>query len=159
MAKNNATTIWELWNGNTANPAMNSGNHVMLLGDLLIWYYENLAGISTDKENVGFKKIIMKPFFPEGLSFVKASHQSPYGEIRSEWHKDAKALFWNITIPPNSSAEVCIPAASADQVTESGRKIDQSEGITLIDVKDGIVKVKIGSGNYAFQVGLLPNAG
>ena len=29
MAENGATTIWELWNGNTANPSMNSGNHVM----------------------------------------------------------------------------------------------------------------------------------
>ena len=35
MAEQGATTIWELWNGNTANPAMNSGNHVMLLGDFL----------------------------------------------------------------------------------------------------------------------------
>ncbi|HJT74078.1 MAG TPA: family 78 glycoside hydrolase catalytic domain, partial [Chitinophaga sp.] len=37
MVENGATTIWELWNGNTANPEMNSQNHVMLLGDLLIW--------------------------------------------------------------------------------------------------------------------------
>ena len=43
MAEQGATTIWELWNGNTANPAMNSGNHVMLLGDFLPWCYENLA--------------------------------------------------------------------------------------------------------------------
>lgn len=32
MIENGATTIWELWNGNTADPAMNSANHVMLLG-------------------------------------------------------------------------------------------------------------------------------
>ncbi|MBK6936897.1 MAG: family 78 glycoside hydrolase catalytic domain [Chitinophagaceae bacterium] len=56
MAANGATTIWELWNGNTANPSMNSQNHVMMLGDLLIWYYENLAGIRSDKTEVGFKK-------------------------------------------------------------------------------------------------------
>src|SRR5690625_151432 len=43
MAKEGATTSWELWNGNTADPAMNSGNHVMLLGDLLVWFYEDLA--------------------------------------------------------------------------------------------------------------------
>ena len=43
MIKKGATTIWELWNGDTANPAMNSRNHVMLLGDLLIWFYEDLA--------------------------------------------------------------------------------------------------------------------
>jgi len=48
MAKEGATTIWELWNGNTANPAMNSGNHVMLLGDLIIWFYEDLEGIKSD---------------------------------------------------------------------------------------------------------------
>ena len=34
MIDNGATTIWELWNGDTADPAMNSHNHVMLLGDL-----------------------------------------------------------------------------------------------------------------------------
>ena len=48
MAEQGATTIWELWNGDTADPAMNSGNHVMLVGDLGIWLYENLAGIKPD---------------------------------------------------------------------------------------------------------------
>ena len=59
MAQQGATTIWELWNGNTANPAMNSGNHVMLLGDLLPWCYENAAGIRSDREKTGFKHIIL----------------------------------------------------------------------------------------------------
>ena len=53
MVANGATTIWELWNGNTANPGMNSQNHVMLLGDLLIWYYENLAGIRSRQNRSG----------------------------------------------------------------------------------------------------------
>ena len=60
MIENGATTIWELWNGNTADPAMNSGNHVMLLGDFLIWLYEDLAGIKPDPLNPGFKHIVMK---------------------------------------------------------------------------------------------------
>jgi alpha-L-rhamnosidase len=126
----------------------------MLLGDLLIWYYENLAGIKTDQKEVGFKKIIMKPFFPAGLNFVKASHQSPYGEIRSEWNKDANGLKWKITIPPNSSALVSIPATSADQVTEGGQKINLSEGIKIIDVNDGTVNLEVGSGNYEFKVNM-----
>ena len=45
MAENGATTIWELWNGDKADPKMNSGNHVMLLGDLLTWCYQYLGGI------------------------------------------------------------------------------------------------------------------
>lgn len=70
MIKNGATTIWELWNGDTADPAMNSANHVMLLGDLLIWYYEDLAGIKCAPDAVGFKKLVMEPVFPDGLDEV-----------------------------------------------------------------------------------------
>ena len=54
MVNKGATTIWELWNGDTADPAMNSGNHVMLLGDLIIWYYEDLAGIKNAPGSVAF---------------------------------------------------------------------------------------------------------
>ena len=61
MVAKDATTIWELWNGDTADPAMNSGNHVMLVGDLVIWLYENLAGIQTDPAQPAFKHILMKP--------------------------------------------------------------------------------------------------
>lgn len=57
MAESGATTIWELWNGNTANPWMNSQNHVMILGDLLIWLYEHVSGIKSDETEVGFKKL------------------------------------------------------------------------------------------------------
>ena len=46
-----ATTVWELWNGDTADPAMNSGNHVMQIGDLAVWMYEYLAGIRSDPEH------------------------------------------------------------------------------------------------------------
>ena len=54
-------------------PKMNSQNHVMMLGDLLIWYYENLAGIKS--ETAGFKKLIMKPEMINGLNHVNASYQ------------------------------------------------------------------------------------
>ena len=83
MVKNGATTIWELWNGNTANPAMNSGNHVMLLGDLIIWMHENIGGIKPSEP--GFKTILMKPLITEEIKFAKTSHKSPYGNIVSNW--------------------------------------------------------------------------
>lgn len=110
MIRNGATTIWELWNGDTANPAMNSRNHVMLLGDLLIWYYENLAGIKNDPSSVAFKKIWMEPAFPEKLNYVKASYDSPYGTIASYWQRNEDQLTWNITIPANTTATVKLPS-------------------------------------------------
>ena len=109
MIENGASTIWELWNGNTADPAMNSGNHVMLLGDFLIWLYEDLAGIKPDPLNPGFKEIVMKPTLVPGLDHVKASHRSPYGLIESEWTNTGDLFDWQVSIPPNSRATVYIP--------------------------------------------------
>ena len=51
----------------TANPSMNSGNHVMMLGDLVPWAYECVAGIAPDPAKPGFKHIVMRPDFSIGV--------------------------------------------------------------------------------------------
>jgi alpha-L-rhamnosidase len=43
------------------------------------------------------------------LKFVKATHQSPYGLISSEWHRDGKKFDWQIEIPANTTATVYVP--------------------------------------------------
>lgn len=117
MVKNGATTIWELWNGNTADPSMNSGNHVMLLGDLLPWCYEDLAGIRSDNVKVGFKHIILKPDFSiRRLSRVAASHPSPYGVIRSCWTRSGNAVEWSISIPANTTADLYLPGGKVRHI-------------------------------------------
>ncbi len=150
MAKEGATTIWELWNGNTANPAMNSGNHVMLLGDLLVWYYEDLAGIKSDSTAVGFKKIIMKPYPIKGLDDVDASYHSVHGRIKSHWNKEDGDFDWEITIPANTTATVYVPAESEDDITESGNKVKAVEGVKFLKMKDDRAVFEIGSGRYHF---------
>ena len=150
MVANGATTIWELWNGNTADPGMNSQNHVMLLGDLLTWYYENLAGIRSDKTDVAFKRIIMKPNLPTGLEFVNASYKSMHGLIKSEWKKTADKFEWNITIPANSSAIIYLPAKSVNDVVESGKELSKIEGVQSVKWENGSAIVQIGSGQYKF---------
>ena len=120
MIEQGATTIWELWNGNTADPTMNSGNHVMLIGDLGIWFYEDLAGIRPDPERPAFKHIVIKPYPVGDLQFVKASHRSMYGEIKSYWKRDGARLQLDVTIPPNTTATVYVPAKGGPKVQEVG---------------------------------------
>ena len=138
MLANGATTIWELWNGNTADPTMNSGNHVMLVGDLVIWFYENLAGIKADPEQPGFKHIWMAPLPVGDLKFVKATHRSPYGLISSEWHKDGDKFDWQIEIPPNTTATVVLPG-SPRSIMKNGEP-----------VKMPCNSLTLGSGKYHF---------
>ncbi|HXI68796.1 MAG TPA: family 78 glycoside hydrolase catalytic domain [Verrucomicrobiae bacterium] len=130
MVEQGATTIWELWNGNTAEPSMNSGNHVMLIGDLVVWFYEYLAGIAPGSP--GFKTIVMKPTPVGDLTFVKATHNSPYGLIASEWHKDGKKFDWQIEIPANTKATVYLPGSSIDKITENGKPFSAGwQGVEL----------------------------
>ncbi len=150
MAENGATTIWELWNGNTANPQMNSQNHVMLLGDLLIWMYENLAGIKSDTKEVAFKKIIMKPLPVDGLSFVRSSYQSSQGLIKSDWKNSDQKFEWQITIPANTKAVISIPAVSEKMIFENGKPVSTVEGIRFIKMDGKTAVFEIGSGNYSF---------
>lgn len=126
MVENGATTIWELWNGNTADPSMNSQNHVMLLGDLMIWYYENMAGIKSNPETPGFKQIIMKPDFNAGLTYVNASYESIHGLIKSNWKKEKNVLEWKISIPANTTALVYLPTTDSKKITVNKTKLEKA---------------------------------
>jgi alpha-L-rhamnosidase len=150
MVEQGGSTIWELWNGATADPLMNSHNHVMLLGDLVVWYYEDLAGIKSDPARSGFKHIIMKPCPVGNLRFVKASYESIYGPIRSEWRLQGARFGWDVSVPANTTATVFVPAAKESDVTESGNRASQADGVTFVKLEDGRAVYEIGSGSYHF---------
>jgi alpha-L-rhamnosidase len=151
MIRNNATTIWELWNGNTADPAMNSQNHVMLLGDLLTWFYEDLAGIKSSATETGFKHILMEPTLIAGLDSVEASHESPYGTIASGWSVAGNTLHWDVSLPVNVTATLHIPAGTPGEVFENGRLISQSGDCRVAGMKGKALVVEIPSGQYRFS--------
>ena len=150
MIKHGATTIWELWDGNTAPPHMNSHNHVQLIGDFVVWLYQDLAGIEAAPTNPAFKHIIMKPYPVGNLRFVKASYLSMYGLIKSHWRRGQNKFYWDITIPANTSATIYIPADKEGDVTESGGVASRAKGVKFLRFEDGRSVYEVGSGNYSF---------
>ena len=148
MIKKGATTVWELWNGDEAGPSMNSGCHAHLIGDLLRWYYEDLAGIAPERDPAsplaaavpGFRRIWMEPCFPEGLDHVKASFESPQGTISSEWTRIGHKLVWRVEIPVGSTATLVAPA---------GYNFDTKEKSSYTE--DGKTRIFLSSGKYILQ--------
>ncbi len=117
MAENGATTTWELWNGNTASPKMNSGNHVMLLGDLVSWIYQDLGGINSDSEKPGYKHIILKPDFSvDEIDDINSSYKCIYGKIVSRWKKVNGNLIWDVEIPANTTATLYMPDGTTKEI-------------------------------------------
>lgn len=110
---NGATTIWERWNSYMADSGMgpqgmNSFNHYAY-GVVCQWLWENVAGIAADKEQPGFRHIIMRPVPDRRLGHLDAEFDSPAGKIRSAWNYDGNFWNWTFTIPEGASATVCTP--------------------------------------------------
>ncbi|MCH5306602.1 MAG: family 78 glycoside hydrolase catalytic domain [Prevotella sp.] len=121
MVENGATTIWELWNGDKASPRMNSGNHVMLLGDLITWCYQYLGGIRqitiSEASQLAYKHIILRPDFNiQDCSYANVSYRTPYGTIISKWEKTLQHTEWDVQIPCNTTADIYLPDGRVEKV-------------------------------------------
>jgi len=148
MISKGATTMWELWNGDTADSGMNSRNIVMLIGDLNIWFHEYLAGICPAAP--GFKKIIIKPEPVGDLTWVKASYDSIHGRINSEWHQSAGKFDLRVTIPANTTATVYLPAKDIQSIAESGHTLEKVAGVKSVKMEAHRAVIEVGSGSYHF---------
>ena len=146
MVEHGATTIWELWNGDSAAPAMNSHNHVMLLGDLITWLYEDVAGIAADSP--GCKTLVMRPYVL-AAGAAAAAYQTPYGMVKSSWKKEGTNFTWNLSLPGNTRATVWLPAGD---IQEGGHPLDQQ--IHVLRMEPGWVILELGSGDYHFKVNI-----
>jgi len=118
-----ATALTESWQ---ALPNV-SNNHLML-GHIMQWFYEGLAGISQVGNSVGYKNIIIRPQVVGDITHATANFQSPYGEIRSAWKRTGNNFELKVTIPANTTGVIYLPGAGQ--------------------------AVKVGSGNYIYQVKL-----
>jgi alpha-L-rhamnosidase len=121
-------------------------------GDLIIWLCESLAGIASDPARPGFKHIVMRPQPVGDLSFVSASHRSPYGLIRSAWTRQTGAFEWEVEIPPTTTATLHVPARSGEAVTEDGKPLARGRRRRLLHAEAGRVVLDVGSGEYRFTV-------
>jgi len=153
MISKGATTIWERWDCDTRDPGMNSEALLIQAGNLDAWFYQTLAGINYDRENPGFKHIIIRPQPSGDLTWVKAHYDSSYGRIVSNWKREGDKLTMEVIIPANTSATVYVPVKDAAGVTESGKPADKAEGVKLLRMENNAAVYAVGSGTYNFKVG------
>ena len=57
----------------------------------------------------------------------------------------------DVTIPPNSTGTVFVPAKDAASVTESGKPAGDAEGVKFLRMENNTAVYAVGSGNYQFQ--------
>jgi len=149
-----ATTIWERWDGQKPDGSfqdtgMNSFNHYAYgaIGD---WMYRVMAGLEIDPTAPGYKHVIVRPQPGGGFTSVKATHETMYGTVGSEWTLDGGQFDLVVTVPPNARATVWLPTAQLASVTESGQPLATGPGISAVRQEGAVVVAEIGSGRYRF---------
>jgi alpha-L-rhamnosidase len=139
-----ATTLHEDWPANFNSDV--SMNHIMF-GEIGAWFYKALGGIKPDPLHPGFKNIILRPSFVEGLTYAESKHISPYGEIISKWIKKKNSVIYSVTIPANSTADMFLP-----QSYSLKKDMLVSTGKSLLLKKNPDGSYYLPAGNYEFEL-------
>ena len=122
------------------------------------YLYQVLAGIRPDPAAPGFKKIILKPAIVGDLAWVNCHHDCQYGRIVSNWKREGDQVTLAVTIPPNTTATVYVPAQDAAKVTEGGKPASTATGVKFLRLEAGCALFEVGSGSYSFASTLPPPA-
>ena len=151
-----STTMWERWDGwrpdkGFQDAGMNSFNHYWL-GCVSEWLITQAAGIDTD--GPAFKRITIHPEIVkagEGFNWVNAAYNSLRGKVASSWKVENGRFHLEATVPGNTVATVYVPAASKENVTESGQPAAQAKGVKFQRQEGGLAVFEVGSGHYQFE--------
>jgi alpha-L-rhamnosidase len=147
MIAQGATTIWESWNSDRQNL---SRNHYAL-GAVCGFLFRRIAGIAPLEP--GFKKIALHPVLDPRVKRGGGEYTSVLGKISTDWHQhDAGGFSLDLTVPPNATALVYLPATQAMTVAEGGQIISCNEDIRGIRRTSQQAIIEVGSGSYRFTV-------
>jgi alpha-L-rhamnosidase len=123
MTDAGGTTIWERWDGWTAergfaSPWMNSFNHYSL-GSVGEWLYRFLLGIDQAPGTAGFGRLLLRPHPCGSLDWARGSYRSVRGMISVGWKRDRGRFTYRAELPPNVTATVRIPSRQAAEVRDA----------------------------------------
>lgn len=147
-----ATTMWERWNSYSkengfGDVAMNSFNHYAY-GAIGQWMYEGIAGITPLE--VGYKKIGIRPQPGGSLTSAKGAYDSPYGKIVSDWIIKENKFYYDVVIPPNTTAQIIILSGKKDKLMMNGKEIIGSSDVKIVERNDVNIILEVVPGSYSF---------
>eukprot|EP00935_MAST-01C_sp_MAST-1C-sp1_P000370 g370.t1 len=123
-----ATTLWEIWNGDTSGPHIDSRNHIMF-GGPGVWLHTYVGGITNAPGSIGYEHVMFAPpaqLIRQALgesnepSSAAAPSQPPqvaqepgaplkWGTATREIGRGTFALFWSLEV---ITGQTCVESAA-----------------------------------------------
>ncbi len=153
LVDHGATTMWERWNGDQmrGDPSMNSYNHYAY-GAVADWIYSYAAGLDATATDAGFHTIYLHPNFDPRLGSLEFTYASRYGEVRSAWSVKGSTVAWQVTIPPNTTAQLPLTSSQQGAYSLDGVEIAKSKKARAMGETQGEVTYVLPAGSYSFTI-------
>jgi len=142
------TYTWEVWEPSDANgDSMSHGWG----SNVLVAIQETLLGVRPTSP--GYATFDVSP--PStGLDWAEGTVPTPRGTVDVAWSRPPPTggdFIIDLTVPPNASSTVHLPAPDASAVTEGGQKLSAAPGVRLLGAGHGEVVVGLGAGRYELR--------
>lgn len=147
MVAQNATTLWEAWEG-TATQQVSSRNHIMFGGGVGAFVYSALGGLDTVSNATcsGWQHVKVGPAaaaaarLPDG----KASVVSRFGVNAVNWRAGADAPFFqlNATVPIGAAATIKITLLHNATTVREGAAVVWQNGAFVPHASAGLVSAR-----------------
>ncbi|HEX6355684.1 glycoside hydrolase family 78 protein [Actinophytocola sp.] len=108
MIDRGATTVWEDWNGVSADGKANFSLNHYSKGAVVSYLHQYVAGIEPDAP--AYRRFRVRPRPGGGITWAAAVHESPYGRIESAWRLDGDRFRLRVVVPAGTEATVVLPS-------------------------------------------------
>lgn len=113
MIDRGATTIWEQWDGIDENGSPKASLNHYSKGAVVSFLHRYTAGIRMLDSAPAYQRFRIEPRPGGGITSADATHDSPYGPIRSSWQVDGERFSLDVSVPPGTTAEIRLPDGQA----------------------------------------------
>ncbi len=142
-----ATFTWEVWNpSDIIGDSMSHGwgaNVALEIQMALLGVRPTSPGVATFT--------VTPPM--HALQSANGAVPTPRGPIAVSWRRGSSGthgFMLSVTVPAGATAQVRIPATSAQNVSESGQPVAKAGGVRFVKVDGPFVVLSVGAGSYDF---------
>ena len=107
MIDRGATTIWEHWDGVTADGLAHESLNHYSKGAVISFLHRYVAGLAPIEP--GYRTFRVQPRPGGGLTWAHAAHESPCGRIEVHWSVADGRFDLSVSVPPGTTAVAVLP--------------------------------------------------
>ena len=150
MLDRGATSWWEDFEGDTGMQAF-SYLHPPF------WLMQAVAGLNPHPESPGFQRFVVRPGVTDdpSLTWARCSYESEWGRIETGWRREGGHFELDVTVPPNTTATVHVPAAGRSSVSETRGALQQEDIVRWLREEAGFVVFEVKPGRHHFVAPVL----